>query len=105
MEIMDIMAIVQEFAIIPVAAACYLVGWMLKNIWAGFPDEFIPLAILIIGMVGVLWVNGWTFTPQNLMAGLCSAALAVYVHQNGKQLLSIKAGAKAGPTDTETEGD
>ena len=84
---MDIMAIIQQYALIPVAAACFLFGWLLKNVWADFPNEYIPLLLLPVAVAGVLWLNGWEVTPQNIMAGVCSAALAVYLHQNGKHLI------------------
>lgn len=87
---MDIMAIIQDYALVPVAVACFLVGWMLKHIWAGFPNRFIPLVLLPIAIVGVLWLNAWAITPENIMAGISSAALAVYAHQTGKNLAEIK---------------
>lgn len=87
---MDIMGIIQQFAIIPVAAACFLFGWLLKNVWEGFPNKYIPLVLLPIALVGVLWLNGWAITPENIMAGICSAALAVYAHSTGKHLIENK---------------
>lgn len=86
----DIMAIIQEFAVLPVAGACLLIGWLLKSVWENFPNRFIPLTLLPVAIVGVLWINAWEVTPVNLMAGLCSAAVAVYFHQNGKQLFVKK---------------
>lgn len=97
MEI-DIMAIIQQYAIIPVAAVCVLLGWLLKNTFTAFPNKFIPLALLPVAMVAVLWLNAWAFTPENILAGFCSAALAVYVHQNGKHLI-----AEVKPPDTGAE--
>lgn len=88
---MDIMAIIQQYANIPVVAACFLTGWLLKNVWETFPNKYIPLVVLPIGIVGVLWQNAWAVTPENVMTGLCSAALAVYLHQIGKHLIADKA--------------
>lgn len=87
---LDIIAIVQEFAVLPVAGACVLLGWLLKNVWENFPNKYIPLALLPVAIIGVLWLNAWEVTPGNLMAGLSSAALAVYMHQNIKQLFADK---------------
>lgn len=95
---LDIMAIVQEYAILPVAAVCVLLGYLLKNTWAAFPNQFIPLVLLPVALVGVMWLNAWAITPENVMAGVCSAALAVYVHQNIKHL-----GEVAKPPDTAKE--
>lgn len=87
---MDIMAIIQDYALVPVAVACFLVGWLLKNVWSGFPNKIIPVVLLPLAIVGVLWLNGWAVTPENIMAGISSAALAVYAHQTGKHLVEIK---------------
>ena len=84
---MDIIGIIQQYAVIPVAAVCFLVGLLLKNVWENFPNRFIPLVLLPVALVGVLWLNGWAITPENIMAGICSAALAVYAHSTGKHLI------------------
>lgn len=85
---LDIMAIIQQYAVLPVAAVCLGWGWLLKHTFTNFPDNWIPLALLPVAFAGVLWMNGWAFTFDNFLAAVFSAALAVYLHQNGKQLLS-----------------
>lgn len=101
MEI-NIMEIVQQYAVIPVAVVCLLIGAFLKTNLPEFPNRFIPLALTAVALVGVLWVNGWAFTPQNVLAGFCSAALAVYIHQNGKHLLTSHGAAEVTkPPNTE----
>lgn len=84
----DVMTIIQQYAVIEVAAVCFLLGYLLKHTFAGFPDEFIPLLLGVVAIVAALWLNGWDITPENILKGVCSAALAVYAHQNGKQLSS-----------------
>lgn len=81
----DVIAIVQQYAVLPVAALCYLTGAMLKRLEA-FADKYIPLALLPVGLIGTLWINAWAITPETIFAGIASAALAVYAHQTGKQL-------------------
>lgn len=97
---LDIMGIIQQYAVVPVAAVCFMLGYMLKRVFATFPDNFVPLALLPVGIVGVLWVNGWAVTPENIIAGICSAALAVYLHQNYKQLTDTTTAA----ADPDTKG-
>ena len=98
---LDIFGIVQQYAVVPVAAVCFMMGYMLKRVFAAFPDNFIPLVLLPVGIVGVLWLNGWAFTPENVLAGICSAALAVYLHQNYKQITET---APTAATDPNTKG-
>ena len=83
---LDIMTFVEQYALIPVAAVCWLMGWLLKHVWADFPNRFIPVVLLPIAIVGVLWLNAWAVTPENVLAGICSAAVAVYAHQAVKQI-------------------
>jgi len=85
---LDVMAIIQEFAVVPVAIVCLLLGAYLKNHLPEFPNRFIPLVLTAVGLVGVLWFKGWAFTPENVLSGICSASLAVYLHQNGKHLFT-----------------
>lgn len=82
----DIMSIVEQYAVIPVAAVCWMVGWLMKHVWEGFPNRFIPVAIVPIGIVSVLWLNAWAVTPETILGGVCSAAAAVWLHQVGKHL-------------------
>lgn len=89
MEI-NIMDIIQQYAVIPVAVVCFMVGWLMKNVWEEFNNKYIPLVLLPVALVGVLWLNDWALTPENVMAGICSAALAVYVHNTGKHLVELK---------------
>ena len=83
---LDIMTFVEQYALIPVAAVCWMMGWLLKHVWENFPNRFIPLVLLPIAIVGVLWLNSWAVTPENVLAGICSAAVAVYAHQAVKQI-------------------
>ena len=85
---LDIIATIQQGATIPVAVVCFLAGAWLKKV-NFVPDEFIPLILGAIGVAGVLWSSGWAVTPENVIAGIFSAALAVYAHQNGKQLSEV----------------
>lgn len=85
---LDIMAIIQQYAVLPVAVLCLGLGWLLKHTFETFPDKYIPAALLVPALVLTLWVNNWAVTFENVMSAACSAAMAVYLHQNGKQLLS-----------------
>lgn len=100
----NLMEIIQEYAIIPVAAVCVLLGYLLKNTWAAFPNQYIPLVLLPVSLVGVLWLNAWAVTPETVMAGVCSAALAVYAHQNVKHLGELIKPPEAVPEEEEKPG-
>ena len=101
---LDIMGIIQQYAVLPVALVCLLLGAYLKNKVPEFPNRFIPLLLTAVALVGVLWLNSWAFTPENVLAGICSAALAVYLHQNAKHLFTLHGSSDEGKTDTPDAG-
>ena len=81
---LNIVDFIQQYAVVPVAVVCFMAGWLLKNVFENFSNKYIPLVLLPIGIIGVLWMNGWAVTPENIIAGICSAALAVYAHSTVK---------------------
>lgn len=85
----DLLGIAQQYAVLPVTVVCLGVGWILKNAFPNFNNNFIPLALFPVGIVGVLWINGFAWTPDTFFAGFCSAGLAVYIHSGGKHLLNF----------------
>lgn len=80
----NIVEFIQQYAVLPVAVVCFMAGWLLKHVFENFNNKYIPLILAPIGIVGVLWTNGWAVTPENVLAGICSAALAVYAHSAAK---------------------
>lgn len=81
----DIMTFLQEYAVLPVAALCWIVGYALKHYVTRLPSNYIPLILGVLGVGCVVWING-AITFELVLSGACSAALAVWVHQVGKQL-------------------
>ena len=83
----DVMNLLKEYAVVPVAMLCWIVGYALKHYVVKLPSNYIPLILGVIGVGCVVWIN-LAFTFDLLLSGLCSAALAVWAHQVGKQILS-----------------
>lgn len=84
----DVISLLQEYAVIPVALLCWLIGYALKNYVPKLPSNYIPLILGVVGILCVLWIN-WAFSFDLLLAGVCSAALAVWAHQVGKQITEV----------------
>lgn len=98
-EAFNLMAIIEQYAVIPVTVVCLDVGWVLKNAFEKFNNKYIPLALFPVAVVGVLWMRGWAFTPDTFFAGFCSAALAVYIHSGGKHTMEALMGKKSEPPE------
>ena len=98
-EAFNLMAIIEQYAVIPVTVVCMGVGWVLKNAFEKFNNKYIPLALFPVAVVGVLWMRSWAFTPDTFFAGFCSAALAVYIHSGGKHTMEALLGKKSEPPE------
>jgi hypothetical protein len=82
----DLLDVVQQYAVMPVVVFCCIIGAVLKNAFAGFNNKLIPVALIPVGVVCVLWINGWKFTPDTVFAGVCSAVASVGLHATVKHL-------------------
>ena len=81
----DVITLLQEYAQLPVALLCWIIGYALKHYVTKLPNNYIPLILGVLGVGSVLWIN-WAISFELVLSGLCSAALAVWAHQLGKQL-------------------
>lgn len=85
----DVIAMLQEYAVLPVALLCWIIGYALKHYVSKLPSNFIPLILGAVGVLCVVWIN-LSISFDIILSGLCSAALAVWIHQAGKQLTEVK---------------
>lgn len=85
-NINTVMELVQQYAVLPVALVCGVVGFLIKHTFTKIPSNFIPLILTILGVVLVFAINSWAFTMDTLVSGVCSGMLAVGMHQLIKQL-------------------
>jgi hypothetical protein len=80
---MDIGSMIQEFCMPIIVVFCYCVGFGLKKA-AFFKDKYIPIAMILIGGISGLLINGMDF--QNFMIGAISGASSTGVNQVYKQI-------------------
>lgn len=75
-----------EYAIPVIVGICLCVGYMIKNISSGKKmNRFIPLIMGVLGVILNIWLQK-EFTPDVLLAGLCSGLAATGVHELGRGL-------------------
>jgi len=76
----DITEIIQASSPILIATCMTVVGWVLKQL--ALPNKWIPLALLILGALGYMGLEGWTY--HNAILGGTIAGLGAV---GGNQLL------------------
>lgn len=65
-----------------VAVACWVIGYILKKT-PKVPDWIIVYAVTIVSVLLTVWMLGWS--PESLIQGILTGAVAVYGNQLVKQ--------------------
>lgn len=82
------MEFLNDYLVLIVVGICLCVGYVLKNV---VPSEkvnkFIPLTMAVLGTVINVWLNGFAFTPEILLAGMISGLASTGMHQLFKQFI------------------
>lgn len=80
---------ISEYVVLIVAAICFCVGYILKNIVPTEKvDKFIPLIMGVLGVFLNIWINSWTISPEILLGGLASGLSSTGANELVKQLIT-----------------
>lgn len=70
---MDFIGMLQEYFVITIILICLCIGYILKNVVTTDKiNKFIPLIMMVLGVVLNVWINEWSFTIDILLGGLAS---------------------------------
>lgn len=82
------MEFLNDYLVLIVVGICLCVGYVMKNL---VPSEkvnkFIPLTMMVLGTIINVWLNGFAFTPEILLAGMTSGLASTGMHQLFKQFI------------------
>lgn len=82
------MEFLNDYLVLIVVGICLCVGYVLKHIVPSDKvNRFIPLIMAVLGIVINVWVNGFVFTPETLLAGMISGLASTGMHQLFKQFI------------------
>ena len=65
-----------QFAVFPVAAICFGVGYVIKNYIKKIPNKFIPLILACLGLILNLVFNTFDFTAEVILTGIGSGLIS-----------------------------
>lgn len=83
------MEFLSDYIVLIVVGICLCVGYVLKNIIpTDKVNKFIPLIMLILGVIVNVWLNQFAFTPEILLGGMASGLASTGMHQLFKQFIS-----------------
>lgn len=66
------MEVLTQYVVVLVLAICLGLGYVIKHSLDFIPNKYIPLIMVVIGVILNVWFNGFTFTPEILLGGLAS---------------------------------
>lgn len=84
---MNDMEFLNDYLVLIVVGICLCVGYVLKNWIKDVDNKFIPLIMAVLGIVINVWLNGFAFTPEILLAGMISGLASTGMHQLFKQFI------------------
>lgn len=85
------MDFINDYIVLIVLGVCLCVGYVLKNlIPSNKINRFIPLIMVVIGVLVNLWLNAFNLTPQILLGGMVSGLASTGLHQAFKQMIEKK---------------
>mgnify|MGYP000931972820 FL=1 len=79
---------IQQFISPMIVGLCWLIGNTLKSSVPKLPNNYIPLALGMIGAILMIVLNG--FSGQNIIIGIVSGLSATGMHQVYKGLKEEK---------------
>lgn len=74
-----ILELIQSYMMPAVLLTCLFVGWMIKHC-TPMPNKYIPLIVMILGMLLAVWVK-MEITLDVLLAGMASGLGSTGLHQ------------------------
>lgn len=77
----DLLSYINEYALILIPVL-YILGMILKGI-GSFTDKYIPVMLLIFGIIGAVCMNG--ISVDSVLQGILVTGVTVYTNQTIKQ--------------------
>lgn len=82
------MEFLNDYLALVVVGICLCVGYVMKNlIPSDKVNKFIPLTMMVLGVIVNAWLNGFAFTPEILLGGMASGLASTGMHQLFKQFI------------------
>jgi len=92
---MDI-GVLADYLVVAVIGICLCVGYVIKKL-DFVPNKFIPLIMLILGVIMNFWINDFAATPEVLLGGMLSGLASTGMYELFRQFIE-----KAGTNEEET---
>lgn len=82
------MEFLNDYVVLIVVGICLCVGYVMKHlISSDAVNKFIPLTMLVLGVLVNVWLNDFTLTPEILLGGMASGLASTGMHQMFKQFI------------------
>lgn len=75
-----------EYAVPVIVGICLCVGYVIKTSFSSIDNKYIPLIMVILGVILNIWIN-MNITPEIILAGMFSGLASTGLHQAFKQLI------------------
>lgn len=81
---------ISQYAVFPIAAICFGVGYVIKHYIPKLPNKFIPLILAGLGLILNLAFNQFTFTFEIIITGVASGLVSTGGFEAVRNLIKKK---------------
>ena len=79
-----------QYAVFPIAAICFGVGYIIKHYIKKLPNKFIPVILACLGLILNLVFNNFTFTFDVIITGIGSGLISTGSFEAVRNLINKK---------------
>ena len=71
-----------DYMVMAVVGICLCVGYIIKFVIANkVLNQYIPLIVCVLGIFVNLWINGFTVSPEIILAGMLSGLASTGMYE------------------------
>lgn len=86
---MDNISVLTQYFSVVVVGICLCVGYVVKNSLDFIPNKYIPLIMLILGLISNILINiGTGINAEVILTGMLSGLASTGLHQMFSQLIN-----------------
>lgn len=79
-----------QYLVLVVVGICLCVGYVIKKSLTFIPNKYIPLIMLVLGLVSNIIINVQTITAEVILAGMLSGLASTGLYETFRNLIERK---------------
>ena len=79
-----------NYLVIVIIGICCCVGYVIKTSFPKIDNRYIPLILVVLGIILNDWLSNWDINPDVILGGMISGLASIGCHQAFKNMIIKK---------------